>query len=95
MQRRHVACAAIGLLAATAVMRASEFSDDLAARRARLLARLGSDSMLIVLSAPTRSYSLDIDYEYRQDSNLYYLTGLAQEDTALVLMPPSATVLKM
>ena len=67
--QRHVACAAIGLLAATAVMRASEFSDDLAARRARLLARLGSDSMLIVLSAPTRRYSLDVDYEYRQDSN--------------------------
>ena len=91
MQCRQVACAAIGLLAATVVLRASEFSDDLAARRARLIGRLGSDSMLIVLSAPTRSYSLDIDYEYRQDSNLYYLTGLAQEDTALVLMPGNAT----
>ncbi len=91
MQRRHVACAAIGLLAATVVVRASEFSDDLAARRARLIERLGSDSMLIVLSAPTRNYSLDIDYEYRQDSNLYYLTGLAQDDTALVLMPGNTT----
>ena len=35
-----------------------------------------ADSMLIVLSAPTRVYSLDVDYEYRQDSNLYYLTGI-------------------
>ena len=24
---------------------------------------------------PERNYSLDVDYEYRQDSNLYYLTG--------------------
>jgi Xaa-Pro aminopeptidase len=53
--------------------------------------RLGRDAMLIVLSAPTRVYSLDVDYEYRQDSNLYYLTGLAQEDTVLVLMPGNNT----
>ena len=37
--------------------------------------RLGADAMLILWSAPTQRYSLDIDYEYRQDSNLYYLTG--------------------
>ena len=51
--------------------------------------RLGPDAMLILWSAPTRTYSLDIDYEYRQDSNLYYLTGLVQEDTVLVLMSGS------
>src|SRR5205814_955506 len=33
---------------------------------------------------------LDIDYEYRQDSNLYYLTGLTQDETMLVLMPGNA-----
>ena len=49
--------------------------------------RLGPDAMLILWSAPARTYSLDIDYEYRQDSNLYYLTGLTQEETILVLMP--------
>ena len=32
--------------------------------------------MLVLWSAPTQRYSLDIDYEYRQDSNLYYLTGV-------------------
>ena len=94
MQRRHIACAAIGLLAATVVIQASELSDDLAARRARLIERLGSDSMLIVLSAPTRSYSLDIDYEYRQDSNLYYLTGLTQEGTILVAVTHSLDLAK-
>ena len=53
--------------------------------------QLGPQSMLILWSAPTRNYSRDIDYEYRQDSNLYYLTGLTQEGTILVLMPGNAS----
>jgi Xaa-Pro aminopeptidase len=73
------------------VVRADELGDDLGARRARVMDRLGPDAMLILLSAPTRTYSLDVDYEYRQDSNFYYLTGLSQEDTVLVLMPGNAT----
>ena len=74
-----------------APLRASEFSDDLAARRSRLMQRLGPDTMLVLLSAPTRVYSNDVDYEYHQDPNLYYLTGITQEDTALVLMPGNGT----
>lgn len=62
-------------------------SDDLAARRARVMERLGPQSMAILWSAPSRNYSRDVDFEYRQDSNLYYLTGLVQEETILVLMP--------
>src|SRR3989454_372484 len=73
------------LIAASA--RASELSDDLKARRARVMERLGPDAIAILWSAPAARYSLDIDYEYRQDSNLYYLTGLTQEETILVLMP--------
>jgi Xaa-Pro aminopeptidase len=67
--------------------RASDLSDDLTARRARVMERLGPEAMLVLQSAPTRTYSLDIDYEYRQDSNLYYLTGLTQAGTVLILMP--------
>ncbi|MGC4085309.1 MAG: aminopeptidase P N-terminal domain-containing protein [Vicinamibacterales bacterium] len=72
-------------------LRASEFSDNLAARRARLMERLGPDTLLVLLSAPPRVYSNDVDYEYRQDSNLYYLTGITQEETILVLMPGNAS----
>src|SRR5436309_15817779 len=82
--------AACAVLAASAA-RASEFSDDLAGRRARVMERLGGDALLILWSAPPRVYSNDVDYEYRQDSNLYYLTGLTQESTMLVLMPGNAT----
>jgi Xaa-Pro aminopeptidase len=79
------------LLLAPGAARASELGDDLHARRARLMERLGTDAMLVLWSAPTARYSLDIDYEYRQDSNLYYLTGLTQDATILVLMPGNAS----
>ena len=53
--------------------------------------KLGPDALAIFWSAPARVYSLDVDYEYRQDSNLLYLTGIDQEETALVLMPGNET----
>ena len=77
----------IAWLSIAGAARASELSDDLKARRTRVMEKLGPDSMLILWSAPAQKYSLDIDYEYRQDSNLYYLTGLTQENTILVLLP--------
>ena len=62
---------------------------DLQARRARLMEKLGSGSMAILWSAPARVYSRDVDYEYRQDSDLLYLTGIEQPETMLVLVPGS------
>ena len=94
MSRRgqlRVAAIAIALLGLATEVRASEFSTDLAARRARVMDRLGPEAMLILWSAPTARYSNDVDYKYRQDSNLYYLTGVTQPDTMLILMPGNAT----
>jgi Xaa-Pro aminopeptidase len=88
---RRSAAIVIAMMCVTIVARASELSDDLKARRARAMERLGPETMLVLWSAPSRLYSLDIDYEYRQDSNLYYLTGVAQEDSVLVLMPGNAS----
>jgi Xaa-Pro aminopeptidase len=70
---------------------ADDLQDDLKARRARLMERVGPTGLLILRSAPERTYSNDIEYEYRQDSNLYYLTAIDQPDTTLVLMPGNAT----
>jgi Xaa-Pro aminopeptidase len=64
---------------------------DLAARRERAMAALGPDTVLVLWSAPPRTYSADIDYPYRQDSNLLYLTGVAQQNTVLVLVPGAAS----
>ena len=51
--------------------------------------RLGPDALAIFWSAPERVYSTDVNYEYRQESNLLYLTAVDQEETILVLIPGS------
>ena len=83
--------AACGVVLLPMLAMAGPLQDDLAARRARLMERLGPDALAIVWSAPARVYSLDVDYEYRQDSNLLYLTGITQPDTILVLVPGAKT----
>jgi Xaa-Pro aminopeptidase len=66
---------------------AGPLQDDLKARRARAMEKLGPDAIAIFWSAPVRVYSHDVEYEYRQDSSMLYLSGIDQEDTVLVLMP--------
>ncbi len=80
------------VLACAAMAGAGPLQDDLAARRARLIEQLGPDAVAIVWSAPSKVYSLDVDYEFRQDSHLLYLTGLTQPETILVLVPGAKTV---
>ncbi len=80
------------VLGGAAIAGAGPLQDNLAARRARLMGRLGTDTVAIVWSAPSRVYSRDVDYEYRQDSNLLYLTGLTQPESVLVLIPGAKTV---
>jgi Xaa-Pro aminopeptidase len=70
---------------------AAEFRADLVARRAKTMAALGPETVLVAWSAPVRVYSNDVDYEYRQDSNLLYLTGIDQPETILVLVPGAKT----
>ena len=89
---RTVAAFVLGLaLCAPALVAAGPLQDDLRARRARAMEKLGAETLAIFWSAPMRVYSNDVEYEYRQDSNLFYLTGIDQEDTVLVLMPGNET----
>jgi Xaa-Pro aminopeptidase len=68
-----------------------EYVADLSARRSRVMAALGSDAILILWAAPPRVYSHDVDYEYRQESNFLYLTGLNEEGAILVLVPAGSS----
>ena len=52
---------------------------------------IGPESVLVHWSAPARVYSRDVDYEYRQDSDMLYLTGIDQDGTTLVLLPGNKT----
>ncbi len=59
---------------------------ELRARRVRVSERLGPNSLLVLFSAEPRVYTNDVDYEFRQENNLYYLTALKQPNATLVLV---------
>lgn len=65
----------------------AERQAELARRRSRIAARVGSGNLLVLMSAEPRIYTGDVDYEYRQENNFYYLTALKQEDMRLVIVP--------
>ncbi|MDQ1558085.1 MAG: Xaa-Pro aminopeptidase, partial [Pyrinomonadaceae bacterium] len=64
---------------------------ELAARRARVANETGKQSLVVLFSGEPRVYTNDVDYEFRQENNLYYLTGLAQQRATLVLVPGHTT----
>jgi Xaa-Pro aminopeptidase len=64
---------------------------ELAARRARAAQEIGKESLLVLFSGEPRVYTNDVDYEFRQENNLYYLTGLRQQRATLVLIPGHTT----
>ena len=62
-------------------------AEEYAARRARVAEAVGADGMLVLLSAPERPRNGDVVWPFRQDDDLLYLTGVAEPETALVLLP--------
>lgn len=78
---------ALALFVSSSVVRADELTTDLQARRSRVIGALDAQTMFIAWSAPPAVYSRDVNYVYRQDSNMLYLTGVDQEGAILVLMP--------
>ena len=61
------------------------------ARRRRQLMRIAGDNAILVLAAaPERIRSRDTHYPYRQDSDFHYLTGFAEPDAVLALVPGRA-----
>ena len=44
-------------------------------------------AVAIILSAPVRNRTHDLDFEYRQDSDFYYLMGFKEPEAVLLLAP--------
>ncbi len=61
--------------------------EEFAARRGHLLNIIGSNNAAVLKAASSKIFSLDVDYRYRQESNLYYLTGRKTPDIILLLIP--------
>ena len=60
---------------------------ELLQRRDRVAKSIGPQSFMILFSTEPRVYANDVDYPYRQENNLYYLTQLKQKSATLVLLP--------
>ncbi|HEV7701766.1 MAG TPA: aminopeptidase P N-terminal domain-containing protein [Pyrinomonadaceae bacterium] len=67
-----------------------QFSDaerqaELARRRAAVEAKMVDNSVLVMMSAEPKLYTNDVDYVFRQENNLYYVTALKQGGSTLVI----------
>lgn len=58
---------------------------ELAKRRAAVAAKMDDKSVLVMFSAESKLYTNDVDYVFRQENNLYYLTGMKQIGATLVI----------
>jgi Xaa-Pro aminopeptidase len=47
------------------------------------------EAVAIFPAAPQATRSNDVEYRYRQDNDLYYLTGFPEPDSMCVLLPAS------
>ena len=65
---------------------------ELKQRRDRVAQTVGPQSLLVLFSTEPRVYTNDVDYPYRQENNLYYLTNLKQKGATLVLLPGNTKV---
>jgi len=56
-------------------------------RRKNLMTQMEPDSIAIVPSASEVTRNSDCTYHFRQDSDFYYLTGFAEPEAVLILIP--------
>ena len=57
------------------------------ARRAALAQSIGPDAVFVAFSSEPARRTGDVDWPFRQEDNLLYLTGMNEPDTTLVLLP--------
>lgn len=56
-------------------------------RRDSVLESLPDHALAVIFSNPVRNRTGDVDYQYRQSSDLYYLTGMTEPNSVLLLSP--------
>jgi Xaa-Pro aminopeptidase len=63
---------------------------EFARRRRHLLEMVGPAGIAILPAAPERVRSRDVHFDYRPDSDLYYVTGFREPEAVFVFMPGGA-----
>ena len=80
--------AALALLsAAVPAQRAGVTTAEYQARRAALARSIGADAVFVAFSSETPRRTGDVDWPFRQEDNLLYLTGMNEPETTLALLP--------
>ncbi len=79
---------AIGLLTLQAMAQPGGIPvSEYQARRAALAKTVGTDAVFIAFSFEPARRTGDVDWPFRQEDNLLYLTGMTAPDTTLVMLP--------
>jgi Xaa-Pro aminopeptidase len=65
---------------------------ELIGRRQHLMERLGNQAIVILWAAEPRNYAGDVDWPYHQENDFFYLSGITQAGSALVLIPGAEKV---
>src|SRR6056297_1854189 len=60
---------------------------EFAERRRKLMERMAPDSIAIIPAAPERVRNRDVLHPFRQDSDFHYLSGFAEPEAVLALIP--------
>ncbi|MAR37890.1 MAG: Xaa-Pro aminopeptidase [Chloroflexi bacterium] len=60
-------------------------------RRQKLFKHMDENSLLIVSGATEKVRNNDVHYEFRQDSNFWYLTGLEEPDAIMIMLKKDST----
>jgi len=63
---------------------------EFARRRRQLMRMIGKGSVAVLPAAQTRYRNRDVEYDFRQDSDFYYLTGFNEPEAVAVLVPGRA-----
>ncbi len=70
----------------------AERQTELARRRKAVADVMTDNSVLILFSSDPKLYANDVNYVYRQENNLYYLTNLKQNNATLALLKTGGNV---
>ena len=62
-------------------------AQEFARRRRDLMAHMEENSIAILPAAPERTRNRDVEHHYRQDSDFWYLSGFAEPEAVMALIP--------
>ena len=63
-----------------------------AGRRATFRTKMDSNSVAVIFASAERNRSNDVDFQYSQDPNFYYLTGLTEPNAVLLIFKEPQTI---